>query len=173
MAHRLSPGLGRSHGFIGFMLPESAWRTGDSGSRLHQAGAARLFAKQADSCDTRTRLNGMKKNATNTAPIESSVTDWMREQGEVEAQDTATVDSRLKFGLLLSIGCNDFSNQTTPGRIRFRRAAQHAGPGNWPRSRPLVAKEEPAFLLLLKHDRLRETSASPARAGSRRWQGLF
>jgi hypothetical protein len=45
----------------------------------------------------------MKKKPTATAAVvESNVTDWMRELWEVEAKYTATVGSRLKFGLPLT-----------------------------------------------------------------------
>ena len=44
----------------------------------------------------------MKKKPTITTPVESNVTDWMRELWEAEAKHTATVGSRLKFGLPLT-----------------------------------------------------------------------
>lgn len=44
----------------------------------------------------------MKKKPTITTPVESNVTDWIRELWEAEAKYTATVGSRLKFGLPLT-----------------------------------------------------------------------
>ncbi|HBJ84630.1 MAG TPA: hypothetical protein DDZ88_12315 [Verrucomicrobiales bacterium] len=53
-----------------------------------------------------------KKPAAATAVVESNVTDWIRELWEAEAKYTATVGSRLKFGLPL-----------TPAKPRKRRKA--------------------------------------------------
>ncbi|MFN0076726.1 MAG: hypothetical protein ACKVY0_09645 [Prosthecobacter sp.] len=54
----------------------------------------------------------MKKKPAAATVVESNVTDWIRELWEAEAKYTATVGSRLKFGLPL-----------TPAKPRKRRKA--------------------------------------------------